>query len=399
MPTIVLRGLIFTGTTSIENGSVVVDQSTGMIVDAGKKGDVNEPNDSKIIEVPGSTILPGLIDAHIHFFGSKRYDLLEWLTTPETLVALRSVADARKLLRAGFTAVRDLGSKAAPHLKRAEAEGLFDGPRIVQAAKSLAQTGGDDDIPLLPLKIAEELSYSYYCDGPWECRKAVRKVIRDGGDLIKVYSSGSMAQGTKVRRQFTLEELEAIVDEARAAGMKVASHAYGEVALTNSVRAGVHSIEHGIGLTQEIVKEMRSQGIFYVPTLSAYLAAKTRVTEERAKLINKHLTEDIELAKQAGVKIVSGTDYVGCETEPHGDNYHEIVNLAKYIGNQEALIAATSRAAECLGLEKSGMVKAGYEADLVVVKGNPMEDTNNLAPSHILHVIRRGKLHTVNGQS
>ena len=110
MPTIVLRGLIFTGTTSIENGSVVVDQSTGMIVDAGKKGDVNELNDSKIIEVPGSTILPGLIDAHIHFFGSKRYDLLEWLTTPETLVALRSVADARKLLRAGFTAVRDLGS-------------------------------------------------------------------------------------------------------------------------------------------------------------------------------------------------------------------------------------------------------------------------------------------------
>ena len=397
MSILVLRGPIFTGVEMVENGSVVVDQSSGMIVDAGRKGDVNEPKDSKVIEDAGSTILPGLIDAHMHFFGSRKYDIIEWVTTPETLVALRSVADARKLLRAGFTAVRDLGSKAAPHLRRAEEEGAFDGPRIVQAAKSLAQTGGNDDVPMLPIEIAEQLSYSYYCDGPWECRGAVRKVIRDGGDLIKVYSSGSMAQGTKVRRQFTLEELEAIVDEARAAGVKVASHAYGQDALTNSIRAGVNSIEHGIGLTAEIAKEMQRHGVFYVPTLSAYLAMKTKPTEEQSNLIKKHLTEDIELAKQAGVKIVSGSDFVGCDTEPHGENYLEIVNLAKYIGNKEALIAATSRAAECLGLEKSGLVKAGYEANLVLVRGNPLEDSKNLAPTHVLHVIRKGKLHSVNG--
>jgi len=396
MPNLVLRGPIFTGETLIEKGCVVVDQSAGVIVDAGRKGDVNEPNDSKIIEVPNSTILPGLIDAHMHFFGSKKYDIVEWLTTPETLVALRSVADARRLLRAGFTAVRDLGSKAAPHLRQAVEEGAFEGPRIVQAAKSLAVTGGNDDVPILPLEIAEELSYSYYCDGPWECRRAVRKVVRDGGELIKVYASGSMSQGTKIRRQFTREELEAIVDEAAAVGMKVASHAYGEDALTNSIKAGVHSIEHGIGFTPEIAKEMQRRGVFYVPTLTPFLTLETK-TEQQTNLVKRHLSQDIELAKQAGVKIVSGSDFVGCDTEPHGENYREIVSLAKYIGNQEALIAATSRAAECLGLEKSGWVKAGYEADLVVAKGNPIEDTNNLAPSHILHVIRKGKLHTING--
>jgi imidazolonepropionase-like amidohydrolase len=204
-----------------------------------------------------------------------------------------------------------------------------------------------------------------------------------------------MSQGTKIRRQFTLEELESIVDEARAVGMKVASHAYGEDALTNSIRAGVHSIEHGIGLTPEIAKEMQRRGVFYVPTLSAFLTAKM-TTDQQSNLVKRHLSEDIELAKQAGIKIVSGSDFVGCDTEPHGENYLEIVNLAKYIGNQEALKAATSTAAECLGLDNFGWVKAGYEANLIVVKGNPVEDPKNLGPSHVLHVIRKGKLHTIN---
>ena len=143
----------------------------------------------------------------MHFFGSKKYDIIEWLTTPETLVALRSVADARKLLRAGYTAVRELGGKAGPYLRRAVEEGMIEGPTIVQAAKSLAQTGGNDDVPILPLEISDQLSYSYYCDGPWECRKAVRKVVRDGGDLVKVYASGSMSQGTNIRPQFTRKNL------------------------------------------------------------------------------------------------------------------------------------------------------------------------------------------------
>jgi imidazolonepropionase-like amidohydrolase len=396
MPYLVLRGSVFTGAELIEAGCVVVDQSTGSIVEVGRKGEVNEPKYTRVIDVHGSTILPGLMDAHIHFFGSKKYDMAEWVTTPETLVALRSVADARRLLRAGFTTVRDLGSKAGTYLRQAVEEGMFEGPRIVSAAKSLSQTGGDDDLTILPLDISERLSYSYYCDGPWECRKAVRKVVRDGGDLVKVYASGSMSQGTKVRRQFTLEELKAIVDETHSVGLKVAAHAYGEEALTNSVKAGVDSIEHGIGLTPEIAKEMERKGVFYIPTLSAYLAMAPTRNEEHLRLVKRHLTEDMELAKQFHLKVVVGSDFVGCDTEPHGENYREIVNVAKYFGNKEALVAATSRAAECLGLEKSGWVKVGYDGDLVIARGNPMEDVENLSPNNILYVIRRGQLHAIN---
>jgi len=391
MPTLVLRGQIFTGDEFIENGCVIIDQSKGTIAEAGRKGEVNEPENAHVIEIEGSTILPGLIDAHMHFFGAKKYDIVEWLTTPETLVALRSVADARKLLKAGFTAVRDLGSKAAPYLKQAVDEGVIDGPRIVQAAKSLSQTGGNDDVPILPIEMSEQLSYSYYCDGPWECRKAVRKIVRDGGELVKVYASGSMSQGTKIRRQFTLEELRAIVDEASSVGMKVAAHAYGEEALMNSIEAGVHSIEHGIGLTSKIAKEMHRREIFYVPTLSAYLAVKPR-TEEQIKLTQRHLSEDLDMAKQFQVKIVSGSDFVGCDTEPHGQNYQEIVALSKYLGNKEALVAATSRAAECCGLQNTGRIKKGFDADIVIVRGNPLDDPQALAPLNIVNVLKRGKL-------
>jgi imidazolonepropionase-like amidohydrolase len=397
MSSLILRGPIFTGVDIIEGGCVVIDQSKGTITEVGRKGEVNEPRDARTLEVQDSTILPGLIDAHIHFFGSKKYDMAEWVTTPETLVALRSVADARRLLRAGFTAVRDLGSKAGTYLREAVDEGMIDGPRIVSAAKSLSQTGGDDDLTILPLDMSERLSYSYYCDGPWECRKAVRKVIRDGGDLVKVYASGSLVQGTKVRRQFTVDELRAIVEEAHSNGMKVAAHAYGEEALINSVDAGADSIEHGIGLTPGIAKEMQKKGVFYIPTLSCYLAMKPTTNQEHNRLVKKHFTEDIEIAKQCHLKIVVGSDFVGCDTEPHGENYREIVNVAKYVGNKEALVAATSRAAECLGLETSGWVRAGYDADLVITRGNPIEDPEHLSPRNILYVIRKGQLHTVNG--
>jgi len=397
MSSLVLRGPIFTGVDFIEAGIVIVDQSKGTIIEAGRKGEVNEPKEARTLEIQSSTILPGLVDAHMHFFGSKKYDMLEWVTTPETLVALRSVADARRLLRSGFTAVRDLGSKVGTFLRQAVDEGVFEGPRIVSAGKSLSQTGGDDDLTILPADVSKRLSYSYYCDGPWECRKAVRKVVRDGGQLVKVYASGSMAQGTRVRRQFTMEELKAIVEEAHAMGLKVAAHAYGETALTNSVDAGVDSIEHGIGLTPVIAKEMERRGIFYIPTLSVYQAMAPATNEEHNRLVKRHLTEDMELVKQFHLKIVVGSDFVGCDTEPHGENYREIVNVAKYVGNKEALVAATSRAAECLGLEKVGWVKAGYDADLVIARGNPIEDPKNLSPNSILHVIRKGQLYTVNG--
>jgi len=398
MPKLVLKGAVFTGSEFIEQGVVAVDQSSGIIEKAGRQGEVTEPREeTRIMAEEGTTILPGLIDTHIHFFGTRGSNIIDWVTVPETLAALRSVRDLHRLLLAGFTTVRDLGSKVGTYLSQAVKEGIIEGPRVISASRPVARTGGDDDPSILPLPIAEEISYSYHCDGPWECRKAVRKVIRDGGEAVKLYASGSLAQERKGHVQFTVEELKAIVDEAHLAGLKVAAHAWSEEGLMNVVEAGVDSIEHGMWLTPEIADRIKKKGIFYVPTLSVFSATKSKGADSyREKFIRRHFTEDMEIAKKLNLKIVSGSDYFGADIVPHGQNYMEIVSLAKYLGNTEAIMAATIRAAECLGLNNKGQVKKGFDADLIVVRGNPLMDLEAISPARISHVIESGKVFTPN---
>lgn len=404
MRNLILRGNVFDGDDYIETEVVVVDQTKGIIVDTGRDGEVDVPRDGEVLEAPGLTIIPGLIDTHVHFFGSKAYDLMAWVTAPETLVALRSVSQLRRLLIAGFTTVREMGSKGGAYLARAIMEGAIEGPTLLSCAHSLGQTGGDDDPTNLPLHIAQELSYSYFCDGPWECRRAVRKVVRDGADFIKVYAAtGSTvepftAPWFHLRPQFTVEELKAIVDEAHAVGLKVAGHAIGEDSLRNVVEAGVDSIEHGMALTPEIAQEIKRRNIYYTPTLSVLLTNPSlgsfaKEAEKSDTLyVRRHVTSDMQLAKEHGLKVVCGTDFGGTDEQPHGKNYQEIVSLAKYLGNRDALIAATSRAAECCGLQTTGRIRKGFEADIVVVRGNPLDDIEALAPANIVKVIKHGQL-------
>lgn len=399
MTSVVVRGAIFDGSDYFEDGAVVVDEFTGLITDSGKSSDIEVPADARrTISGDRLTILPGLIDAHVHFFGSMHYDLMEWVTTPDSLVALRSVADLQKLIYAGFTAVRDLGSKAGTFLSRAVNEGVIEGPRIIAAGKSLAQTGGNDDPKILPLDIAQELSYSYYCDGPWECRRAVRLCVRDGAEVIKVYASGSFAQGGSPKPQLTVEELKAITDEAHRVGINVTAHAYGETALMNAIEAGVDSIEHGIGLTAEIAAQIKKKGIYYIPTLTPFLVARPTGNKVREALIKRHLTQDMELAKEAEIKIANGSDFIGADQELHGQNYLEIVSVAKFFGARRAITAATQTAADCIGLKNCGRIQKGMEANILVVKGNPLENIEFLAPGNIVHVFKHGKSYVPNSQ-
>ena len=225
-----------------EKAVVTVDSEKGIISGFGERGSIEEPKRRKHnCDGDDITILPGLIDAHVHFFGiTKGQGLMEWALVPDSLAALRSVRDLRLLLHAGFTSVRELGTKSGVFLAQAASEGAFESPRIISCSRALAQTGGDDDPASLPLDIAQRLaSYSYFCDGPWDCRRAVRMVVRDGGKVVKIYASGGFAQGGKVRLQFTIEEIRAIVEEAHANGIKVAAHAYGEEALLNRSKAGL----------------------------------------------------------------------------------------------------------------------------------------------------------------
>jgi imidazolonepropionase-like amidohydrolase len=394
---LLLKGRLFDGESEHENWVVRIDSETGKIVSAGERGSIEEGK-SKIIEEPNTTILPGLVDAHVHFFGSKGggSGINEWASTPEALAVLRSVSDLRRLLRAGYTSVRELGTKAGVYLAQAADEGHFNSPRIVSCSRALAQTGGDDDPTSFPLEIGQALaSYSYFCDGPWECRRAVRKVVRDGGRVVKLYASGGFAQGGKVRLQFTPEELAAIADEAHRSGIRVAAHAYGEEALINALNAGVDSIEHGLGLTAKTARMIKERGVYYVPTLVTYRKLGPSSTKKnnpaREKMISEHFNSGMELVKEYGLKITSGSDIVGDEVRPHGRNYEEIVEEASFVGNKEALIAATSRAAECIDVPNVGRIKDGFEADIIIVRGDPMKDIQSLAPENVLHVFKSGK--------
>jgi len=393
MSDLMFKGRVFDGMDFHESGVVRIDTDHGVIQSVGERGEVEEPKGAKKFEPKNATILPGLIDAHVHFYSAKGEGVTAWASVPDTLAVLRGAGDMRRLLHSGFTAVRELGTKGGVHLAQAVAEGSIEGPEVVSCGKALAQTGEDDDPPAFPLELAQQLaSYTYFCDGPWECRKAVRKVARDGGKVVKFYASGAFSRGGRIKPNFTKEEIGAIVDEARRLDLKVAAHAYGEEALTSVVDAGVDSIEHGLGLTSKVASAVAKKGIFYVPTLVTYSnpAYENRYNE----MVKRHLSEDMVIAKEHGVKVVMGSDIVGDSARPHGRNYEEIAAEAKFLGNREALIAATSRAAECLGLENSGLLKTGFRADAVIVKGNPVENVEALAPENILYVIRSGKLIT-----
>ncbi len=397
MARLAIRARAFDGKTLHRDATMTVDTEKGTILGFGERGSIDLPRGAKKLELEGSTLLPGLIDAHVHFYSSRGQGVNDWATVPDTLAVLRGAGDLRRLLNAGFTAVRELGTKGGVYLAQAVAEGAIDGPEVVSCSRALAQTGGDDDPPAFPLELAQELaSYTYFCDGPWECRKAVRKVARDGGKVVKFYASGAFSRGGKIKPNFTKEEIAALVDESHRMGLKVAAHAYGEEPLTAVVEGGVDSIEHGLGLTRSIAKEIAKKRIFYVPTLVVYSHPdyKNRYQE----MVKRHLSDDMIVAKEQGVQVVMGSDIVGDSARPHGRNYQEIVAEAKFLGNREALVAATSRAAECLGLENSGQLREGLRADAVVVRGDPLADINALAPENVTYVVRAGKLLAPNAQ-
>lgn len=365
------------------------------------------PAGAELIDLRDRTVLPGLIDSHVHLDSDRAGNegLLAGLTESRELRAYEALWNAKKTLNAGFTTVRNLGDGAGATLalRDAIARGWAEGPRIIDAATSISTTSGHMDARL---GLAEELHpampHDNLCDGPEECRKAVRLQIGRGADVIKIATTAGVNSriGAGLGKQMFDDEAKAIVDTAHLYGKKVAVHAHGADGIALALRAGADSIEHGTLLDDESLRLFRQTGAYYVPTLSTVNGYLERIAanpnayspEVRAKIDWRiSITgQALQKAVPAGVKIAFGTD---AGVSKHGRNADEFELMVKHgMTPTSAIHAATVNAADLLGLSSEiGTLEPGKAADIIAVAGDPLSDVTVL--KQVGFVMKGGKVY------
>jgi imidazolonepropionase-like amidohydrolase len=373
---------------------------TSVLIDGGRVVAVGPgdafPDDVVRIDATGKTVLPGLIDAHIHL-AQWGQNLLENRARTVPYLVARTVASMREVLSAGCTGVRDCGGLDAG-LRDAVAEGLIDGPRIATSVTIISPTDGLID-PVTAQGISSPTLTSIpspVADGPDAVRAKVREVIRAGADFVKIATSGGVSSPrVHPRRQlFSREEVLAAVDEAHTAGVRVACHAIGGPGLLMAIEAGVDSVEHGALLDDRCIEAMAARGTWLVPTLAVYRWHETLGDESRrnrAAGIREPHRAGLRQAREAGVPIAMGSDAGG-----YGLDFSLELELLVEAGltPMEALRAGTIGSAECIGwADQTGSLEPGKAADLLVVDGDPASDIGVIrSPRNIEAVFRDGML-------
>lgn len=365
----------------VESGQIVTNAVVVIEGDRIKSVGGAVPPGAQTIDLGDVTLLPGLIDLHTHL----AYDIEgDWVhrVVKETPAddALRGARNARRTLLAGFTTVRDIGSRGFVDvsLKRAIEAGLIEGPRIVPVGHALGSTGGHCDVTGYSPRILEQGPEAGLADGSAAILQALRYQIKHGAEAIKTCATAGVLSFEKPvgAQQYSEEELRVMVEEARRHGIKVAAHAHGTEGIIAAVRAGVTTIEHGSMLDDEAIQLMIQKGTYLVPT--TYLAGVINLNvlpermQAKAQYILPLARESLRRAIQAGVKIAFGTD---AGVFPHGDNAREFAVLVERgMKALDAIRTATVNAADVLGVNDRGAIAAGRLADLIAVPGNPLEN-------------------------
>jgi imidazolonepropionase-like amidohydrolase len=390
METLVLVGAALidgTGAEPVRGRSVVVEGNRiSQIVD-----DARAPRGRRI-DLSGCTLLPGLINCHVHLcFGAEADPIRALRDEPQGLTALKVLRRAQETVEAGVTTVRDLGGRDYVELavRRAIVEGLFPGPRILGAGRPVCMTGGHGN------------SIGREADGPDDARKAVREQLKAGVDVIKLIATGGvMTPGVEPGSpQLTLDEMRAAVEEATKAGRRTAAHAQGSAGIADAIEAGITTIEHGIFLTDEIIAAMKRRGVFLVPTLAAPAAISAGglaagipdyMVRKSDAVVAAHVAS-FRRAHEAGARIAAGADS-GTPLNFHGSLLPELELMVTYgMTPLEAIRSATSVAADALGLAgETGRLAAGLAADLLAVAGEPAERIGALADVRL--VLARGAI-------
>jgi imidazolonepropionase-like amidohydrolase len=382
----------------IDGTGAALDEATllvrgSQIAAIGPSRTVTIPKGSTRIDGRGLTILPGLIDCHVHLCLGGEPDVVGTVESePPSYTLLKSARHARMTIEAGFTTVRDVGARdhSIFTLQRAIETGLLAGPRIVGAGLAICMIGGHARF------IGREV------EGPDQVRLAVEDQLAAGAQVIKVIASGGvLTPGTSPdQAQMTTEELSAAVEAARRAEKRVAAHAHGASGMKNAIQAGVHSIEHATLLDDEAGELMKRHGVYMVPTLSALATTAAGrpgcgIPESalgKAKSMTKRHQSSFKKAHRSGILIAMGTD-AGTPLNYHGDNAQELDRMvALGMTPMEAIVASTAHAARLIGWQDTvGILRKGYLADLVVIDGNPLRRIEILRDkSRIMGVMRAG---------
>jgi imidazolonepropionase-like amidohydrolase len=377
---IVRAGMFYDGTLDAPKANVDIEIDGERVVAVRKSADGVAP------DMKAACVTPGLVNAHVHLVGSGEPNLMAAMAamTPSDFV-ITAVENAAKSLRAGVTAVRDLGGPngVAQAVRDAVNAGRIPGPRIRAAGRALCMTGGHGWF------IGRQM------DGPWDARKAVREELFAGADCIKLIATGGVLTKGAVpgNAQLLPEELGAAIEEAHRHDLRVGAHAIGTLGIKNALRAGVDSIEHGHMLDDEAIELFKSRNVYLVPTLAAPTCIMEHIHDgsqpqwvvDKATVVNEAMLANIRRAFESGVKIAGGSD-AGTPFNKHEDYAYEIELMHKLLGMtaQQALHAATAVGAELLGLHR-GIVAPGEPADMILLRNDIARDIRTLRePQNVL---------------
>lgn len=400
-----IGGLLIDGTGKEPIGNSVVLVEDKKIIYAGQMMEIGE--DYKRINITGKTIMPGLIDTHLHFSGNLTDSDSDWVLEPLLQKAVVAVAQAKESLEHGLTSVGEI-SRFGPHIRNMIEQGVIAGPRVVTSGLGFCRTAGHGDSHKLPMEY-NNVSHPWAerVDGPWDLRRAVRRRLRDNPDAIKIWSTGGgiWRHDAKADSHYCMEEIQAVVDECNMVNLPVWSHAEGYEGALNSCKAGVSAIIHGQELNEECLEIMKEKDITFCPTLQFFYEWFTVYEPPYRPILDNYegnttaekelnrIVGNLQNANKKGIRITVGSDSFCSSLTPYGKYaITEIYTLNKSgLTEMEAIMAATKNGAEMLKIDKiTGTLEQGKYADIIVLKKNPLHNIKNINVNEMAVIMKEG---------